>query len=196
VIIGVCGGSGSGKSYVCSILSSHGYPLIDADKIYHALVSSKTECTDAIEKRFGNAVFNPDGSLDRRALAAIVFSDDLARNDLNRLTHHFVLKEMERLIADCFEKGENTVICDVPLLFESGFDKKCDLKVAVIADYDVRILRIAKRDNITVDEAQRRIAKQINDDFLIKKCDFVIYNNSGAEEIIRQLTPLLEKINY
>ncbi len=194
MIIGICGGSGSGKSFACSILSTYGYPIIDADNIYHVLISSHTDCTKEIFDRFGQAVFNSDGVPDRALLAKVVFNDKTALADLNAITHRHVLSEMERLIEVYNQEGRNTVVCDVPLLFESGFNKKCDVTIAVVADYDKRVARIIARDKITTDAAMLRISKQISDCELVEKCDFTVYNNTDECDLKKQLDLIIDKI--
>ncbi len=194
MILGICGGSGSGKSLVCSILSDLGYPVIDADKIYHTLISTESECVRAIFLRFGAAVFDKDGRVDRKALGSLVFKDPIALADLNKITHEHVLNEMDKQILAFKANGHKNIVCDVPLLFESGFDKKCDYTIAVIADYSLRIKRITLRDKISPESAALRISKQISDSELIRKCDFVIDNNASVEKLKGKIDFIINKI--
>ena len=196
-IIGLCGGSGSGKGAVSECLSACGIPCIDLDKVYHELISTKTTCLEEIVSEFGDSIVSVSGTLDRKALAAIVFcgygcESRLAR--LNEITHKHVIAEAERIISDLASRGCDCVAVDAPLLFESGYDKRCDLTVAVVADRGLRIERIASRDGISAEQAENRINSQIADAELVERADYVIYNNGSKEELSASVGELLNKI--
>ena len=196
-VIGLCGGSGSGKSEVCSIFSSVGIPIIDADAIYHHITSAPGPCVDALRNAFGSGVVIND-ALDRKALAALVFgSSDSVKllAQLNSITHPFVLSEIENKIKELEDEKREAVAVDIPLLFESGFDKRCDFTVAVLADTEVRISRIVNRDGISREAAIKRINSQIDNDELTKLTDFQIINNSDFDKLRSSVFELLEKIN-
>lgn len=195
-VVGLCGGSGSGKSEVCSILSSVGIPIIDADAIYHYITSAPGPCIDALRNAFGSGVIN-NGSLDRKALAALVFGTPDSGKllvKLNSITHPFVLSEIENKIIELEEKKYAAVVVDIPLLFESGFDKRCDCTVAVLADTEKRISRIVNRDGISREVAFKRISSQIDNDELTRRTDFQIINNSDFDKLSSSVFELLEKI--
>ena len=196
-VIGLCGGSGSGKGAVSEIFAENLIPVIDTDWIYHSITSAPGECLDAISSEFGSSVVK-NGALDRPALAKIVFSSDNSeslRLKLNEITHKFVLSEVERLISVYEKDGKKMCVVDVPLLFESGFDKRCDLTVAVVADIETRILRITNRDGIDRESAVARINAQISAEELKRRVDFVIENNSDITELRFEVLSLIEKIN-
>ena len=186
-VIGLCGGSGAGKGTVCSIFAELGIPSIDTDKLYHALISTDSECTKELVSAFGNDVYANPG-IDRKALRSVVFSspDNLAL--LNNITHKHILASVRGLI----DKADNVraIIIDAPLLFESGFDKECDVTICVIANEDVRIERITKRDGITPEIAKVRISSQIPNEKLVKMCDHAILNNSDANELRKRILAL------
>ncbi len=191
-IIGLCGGSGSGKGTVSGIFSSFCIPVIDTDAIYHKLTSEETPCLDALRKEFGKGVIK-NSALDRAALAKIVFSGEGAaarRARLNEITHTFVLKEVGRELDSCKASGHELCVVDIPLLFESGFDKECDLTVAVLAEREIRISRIIKRDGITREAAVSRIDSQLSDTDLISLADTYILNNGDSSELV----PLVKNI--
>ena len=181
IIIGLCGNSGSGKSTVCKIFSKYGIPSIDADMVYRELTTPNAKLTKKLSERFGKEILNDDRSLNRRELSKIVFSDNSEEllKELNKITHSSVIEETKKRIAALAEKGEKAVIFDAPLLFESGFDKECDLIVSVCAEKEEKIARIIKRDNVTMELALKRIESQLSEDFLKANSDFVI--NTGAE---------------
>ena len=193
-IIGLCGGSGSGKGTVGKIFAENGYLVIDTDKVYRDLTDKSSQCLDALTQEFGAEILNFDGSLNRKELAALVFSDKEKHTRLNEITHKFVLErviEIINLSERCKYKG---FIVDAPMLYESGFDKKCDFVVAVVSDIETRITRIIQRDNITRDSAIKRISAQIPDTDLVKKVDFVIDNNSDLDSLKSKVCEIIKKI--
>ena len=195
-IVGICGGSGSGKGTVSTHLLSLGYPVIDTDKIYHDLISHETECLRDIRAEFGDSVVS-SGRLDRRALAKVVFSGDnssLALKRLNSITHHYVLDEVRSQISHFCKLGADLVFVDVPLLFESGFDKECDVTVSVLSDREIRIMRICRRDGIDRAEAERRIDSQLPDSILSEKTDYSLCNNGAPDDLRDQINELIKNI--
>ena len=190
-VIGLCGGSGAGKGTVCSIFNDFGIKNIDTDKVYHSLISTDSECTIELISAFGNSIYSNPG-IDRKALANIVFSSPEKLNLLNKITHKHILASVRRFISEC--EDAPAVIVDAPLLFESGFDKECDLTVCVIADDDVRIKRITARDCISVEKAKARINSQIPNSALIKKCNYAIENNSTESELRTQIAQLYQNL--
>lgn len=196
-VIGLCGGSGSGKSAVSKIFEKFNIPSIDTDLVYREITSYDSDCMRALALAFGESVKNDDGSLNRERMRELVFfgSDrDSNRMILNKITHEFVLAETESLIKKYGSEGREAVIADVPLMFESGFDKRCDILIAVIAADDVRISRIMKRDNISMEQAKARIAVQISSDELVKRVDYVIENNKDIEGLEKDIDALYKII--
>ena len=192
-VIGLCGGSGSGKGAVSLIFSECGIPFIDTDRVYREMTSGDSECLRELRASFGDGIVASDGSLDRRRLAELVFSGDDAnarRALLNSIAHKHILDETRRRIKTFFARGARTVVVDAPLLFESGFDKECDFIVAVIADREVRIERIMRRDGIDRSAATARIASQLSDGELIKRADAVIENNGELSTLRASVTGL------
>ena len=189
-VIGVCGGSGSGKSTVSACFSSLGGLVLDADAIYHELIGAPSPCVDAIAAAFGREVA-PDGKIDRDRLRGIVFQDKDALSRLNKISHAFVGEEIERRLKEAEEAGEAFCVIDAPLLLEAGMDSICDLVVAVIAPFEVRISRIVQRDSITPDAARERIRQQLSDDELLLRCDSVIRNDGKIEDLMRSCREIL-----
>lgn len=193
-IVGLTGPSGAGKSELCRIAGKYGIPSLNADEVYHFLLFPGSPCVSAIAERFGDGVLAKDGGLDRAALAKIVFSDEnkAALADLNAITHSFVIPKMLDELKKLEKSGADAVICDVPLLFESGFDKKCDFTVAVLADRETRVKRVIERDKISEIAAKNRIFSQKDDEFYSSRADLVILNDGnglgslekGAETLI------------
>ena len=196
-IIGLCGGSGSGKGIVSSLFVKAGIPVIDSDAVYHELTTRSGDCLSALCNEFGDGILS-NGVLNRKALADIVFSSGDAaakRKRLNEISHGYILSEIERRLLSFEKEGVKIAVVDAPLLFESGLDKKCDVTVAVISDEDTRISRIMSRDKLSVEEAKRRISAQISNSELIERSDFQIYNNSTVVDLAESVYKLIEKIN-
>jgi dephospho-CoA kinase len=193
-VIGLCGGSGSGKGAVSGIFAEIGIPSIDTDAVYREKTSSDSPCMRALRREFGEEVVNSLGGLDRTRLASIVFSDPTRLEKLNKIAHSFILDEARRRLAEYRDKGFAAAIVDAPVLFESGFDSECDEIICVVADRETRIARIMSRDGISYDAAEKRIASQMKDEILISKCDHVIYNNADIESLREGILSLKNKL--
>lgn len=196
IIIGLCGNSGSGKGTVCQAFLKYGISSIDADRVYHDLTSESSSLNKSLAEHFGSEILNSDCSLNRKALSQIVFSDNSGEllKKLNLLTHSSVINEVERQIDELSKKGYKAVIFDAPLLFESGFDKKCDYIVAVTAKREDKIERIINRDNIDYDKAAKRIDAQLSEEFICERSDFVINNFGSVENIDGQVKTIINNI--
>lgn len=193
IVIGLCGGSGAGKGLVSSYFDEFGIKHIDTDKVYHDIISADTPCSRELIALFGDDIVT-DGFIDRKKLGKIVFSDKDKRSELNSIAHRHILNEVRALIASYRNNGVKGVVVDAPLLFESGFDKECDVTVGVVADEGVRIERIIARDFITEDSAKARVKSQLSDEVLRQKCDFVIDNSGTRYELKDRIVVLYNKI--
>ena len=196
-VIGLCGGSGSGKGTVAEIFSVFGIPSVDTDKVYHELTSKKSDCLDALVSEFGEKILTEDGALDRKILSSMVFGDDIAairRQTLNKITHKYVLERTREILRYYEEMGAKAAIVDAPLLFESGFDKECDIIIAVVSDLNVRVERIMMRDGISEMAATLRVKTQLPNDYLSSRADYVIENSGSLDEVERSVTEIAEKI--
>ncbi len=193
-VIGLAGGSGSGKTTVSALFSQYNVLPINTDEIYHSLTSSQTACLSAIVEEFGRRVLNEQGTLDRKALGAIVYADPEKMGRLNTIAHYYVLCAVRKIISDAEEKGYFAVIVDAPLLFESGFDRECDAIVVVSANKECRINRIIARDGISADDASKRLANQLSDEFLVSRADFIITNNGSADDLKQQVESVVNSI--
>ena len=181
-VFGITGGSGSGKTTALRVLRGLGALVIDADAVYHELLRSDESLLDAISARFPGTV--REHSLDRKALAAAVFSDPEALSDLNAITHPAVIAETKRrLHAHAMAGGELAAI-DAIALFGSGLEMLCDRTYAVVADRETRLARIMARDGIDREAAVRRIDAQLPDEFFIENCGAVLQNDMGETEFL------------
>lgn len=178
-VIGLCGRSGSGKGYVCSLFARRGIPSIDTDALYREMTAPSAEpspCVSELAEAFGDDVICPDNSLDRAKMRETVFSDPEKLELLDRIAHKHILAGVRDKLAEFEADGVPAAIVDAPVLFESGFDSECDITVAVVAPDDLRIERIIMRDGISRDAALARLGSQKNDEELISLCDLTVRN--------------------
>lgn len=181
-IIGITGSSGAGKTTLSKILNERkDVKVIDADKVVRELNIPGTEYMKAIRQTFGIEVFLDDGNLNRKKLASKIYNDNKSRENLNSLTFKYVVDEILRRIKNIKDENINIVVIDAPLLFESGLEKCCDAVVALIADKKLKIKRICKRDNIDEETAEKRLDIQQDDDYYIKRADYVIINKENCD---------------
>ena len=171
MIIGITGGTGCGKTTALQVIESLGGVIIDCDKVYHQLLKTSKILLSAIESRFPGTV--KGDILDRKALAAIVFSDKEALQDLNAITHGAVKAK----VLEILDTNPNLAAIDAIGLFESDLHTLCDATIAVTAPEEVRVARLMERDNITADQALLRIKAQQPQAYFAEKCDYSLENN-------------------
>ncbi|MBQ2731158.1 MAG: dephospho-CoA kinase [Clostridia bacterium] len=191
LIIGLAGGSGSGKSAFCEILSRRGVATVDCDELSHAVQEKGTGCFLELVERFGGEILFPDGNLDRKALASIVFSDEEALSDLNRIMHKHILDALRRRLSE-LAATEPFVVVEAPVLFESGFDAECDLVVCLLSERKEE--RIVERDRLTAKDARARLGNQLSDEELEEKCDLVLYNDSALLHLEEEADRLIRYV--
>ena len=183
LVIGLTGPSGAGKSSVADLFAVHGLPVINADAVYHALLIPPSLCLDELTHRFGLDILQPSGMLDRKRLGAIVFSDPEALAALNAITHHHVMAEIRRRLADMRRENITAAVIDAPQLFEAGAERDCNVIVSVLANPQLRLQRIMHRDGISEAAAMGRMAAQKSDEFFRSHSDYVIENNESGDHL-------------
>ena len=188
MIIGITGGTGSGKTTVLNLLRDAGALVLDCDEIYHRLLQTDTAMLQAISQRFPGSV--TDGQLNRKKLGAVVFSDKAALLDLNRITHSAVKKEVISLLS---AKPKLAAI-DAIGLFESGLAELCQITIAVTAPIEDRVKRLMARDHICEAYAKSRIAAQPSAQAFSALCDYTLENNGTQAEFHTKCLAFFQKI--
>lgn len=194
IIIGLTGQTGAGKSTVSEIFVANGFSLIDADQISRQVMEVGTPCLSELFDFFGEEIRNEDHSLNRKALAKIVFTDKGKLESLNSICHPFITEEILARIGHLTAKGHRYILLDAPTLFESRAADFCDLIISVIALPDLRRMRIIARDGLTVQEANERMGAQLNEEFFISHSDYVIRNNEHLDHLKALTEEVADKI--
>lgn len=192
-VLGLTGPSGAGKGEVAAMLRrDYGFPVLDADAIYHQLLLPPSPCLDALVREFGNDILCADGTLNRPALGSIVFTDSSRLKILNTIAHGYVMQEIRRQLSELRMDGAAVAVIDAPQLFEAGAERDCDLVLAVLAKTERRVERICARDGISPLRAEERIAAQHNDAFFRTHADAVIENDGTLAELQEKLCRILK----
>ncbi len=181
LLIGLTGGIGAGKSSVSSALADRGAVVIDADAIVKELQSPGTDVFAEMVERFGVGIVADDGTLDRAAVADVVFTDPQALADLGAIVHPRVHAEIERRIAEQSETA-NVVVLDIPLLAEAGWPGLLGT-IVVDLDPDVAVARLVTHRGFTEADARNRIANQMEREQRLSKADFVVDNHGDPQAL-------------
>ncbi|MGE5576881.1 MAG: dephospho-CoA kinase [Syntrophothermus sp.] len=192
--LGLTGGIATGKSTVSKMLAELGATVIDADAIAREVVEPGRPAWREIVGRFGETVLGPGRALDRRRLGGIVFADERAREDLNRIVHPRVAEEMRRRATAAGKAGARVVVLDIPLLFEAGWRDKVDKVLVVAAAPEIQIERLMARDKFSLQEARTRIAAQMPLAEKVRLADYVITNDGAPGETRKQVEELWKKL--
>lgn len=182
--IGLTGGIGSGKSTVSALLAARGAVIIDADRIAREVVEAGTPGLARVVEEFGREVLGADGSLDRAALAAVVFADPEARRRLDGIVHPLVRARATELTGAA--PPDAVVVNDVPLLVETGQASSYDLVLVVEADPATRVSRLVQR-GLTAEDARARMAAQASDEQRRAVADVVLDNSGTPEQLAEQV---------
>ena len=180
MIIGITGGTGCGKTTLLDLIAARGGLILDCDAIYHELLISDKAMLEAIENRFPGVIEN--GALNRKKLGAIVFADENALLDLNRITHAAVKTEVLRRLED----APKLAAIDGIGLFEGNLAPLCDVTVAVTAPEEARVKRLMLRDGISEDYARSRIRAQHSEAWFRERCDYVLSNNGTLDALLKK----------
>lgn len=195
-IIGLTGGTGSGKGFVASYLKKNGAYIIDADEIAHDIILKGRPAYNELVEFFGEGILDEDRNIIRKALGKIVFSDGEKLKVLNECTHKHIGLEVEKRAEEAAKMNDTYkfVVYDAPLLLDTDFKEKCDEVWVVFADAETRANRIMERDGISKSDAENRIASQKDWEFYKNAADVVIDNSKGNDDVLKDLDELLNRI--
>ena len=183
VVAGLTGGIATGKSTVSSLLASYGAKIIDADKIAREAVRKGTPAWEGIREHFGQMVIGSDGEIDRERLGSIIFGNEEKKKLLNSIVHPAVIRDMDHRIESLRVGGyAGVVICDVPLLIETGMNALYREVLLVYVPEPLQIERLMARDSISRDMALRKVRSQMPIDEKKAYATYVIDNSGGLDE--------------
>lgn len=189
-IIGLTGSIACGKSTVAAALKDMGAAIVDGDQLSRQVTAPGGCALPGIRQTFGDGVFFPDGTLDRRALGSLVFGDDAAREKLNAIIHPLVFDLTRQQIRQAQQAGAEVCILDVPLLFETGMDSLCDRVWCVWLPQETQLQRLMARDGFTQAEALARLRSQLSADEKAARSQIVI-DTSGSMDYTKSKLPAL-----
>jgi len=193
-LFGLTGNIGAGKSTVARLLVRHGVPVIDADQVARDVVQSGQPALGEIAARFGPGVLQADGSLDRKALGALVFSDANERKALNAIIHPRISQAAAVRIAALAAAGHAVAVYEAALIVENGLDRGLDGLIVVIAKEELQLVRLRLRDGLTEAEALARLAAQLPAAEKVKRATFVIENHGSEADLDAQVAKLLDSM--
>lgn len=195
LVIGLTGGSGSGKSTAAGFIREKGIKVIDADVIARRITEKGSPALFELVSAFGEEILLSDGSLDRRAMANRIFADKDARIILESIVTKGVVKRIGELIEEERRAGTPALVIDAPTLFETGADSLCDVIWLVTAPENSRLERLSERDGISAESIRARMAGQLSDEEKAARSDVVIENNGTVRELQDKVSALTSEIH-
>lgn len=186
MVVGLTGGIASGKTFVSNELKRLGAHIIDADVIAREIVEPGRPALAEIAREFGPGILKHDGTLDRKALAGIVFSDKEKLRILNGITHPRIIERTRELIAEIKAAHKDPlIVVDAAVLIEAGIHGSVDEVVVVLISEEEQLKRLVKRDGLTEDEARKRAASQLPLKEKAGYADYVIDNSDSPEATLK-----------
>lgn len=193
-VIGLTGGIASGKSTVAELLRQRGATVVDADQLARQVVEPGQPALAELVARFGAEILAPDGTLDRKRLAAIAFADSSARSDLDRITHPRIAAASARAIAAAAHAGANVVFYEAALLVENRAQLGLSGLIVVAATPHTQQARIVARDGLSAEAAQARIAAQAPLADKLAAATWIVHNDGTAADLTAQVDTILSDI--
>ena len=190
IVLGLTGSIGMGKSTTATLFAEAGVPVYDADAAVHRLYEG--EAVAAIEAAFPGTTAG--GKVDRNKLAESVVGDPEAFKRLETIVHPLVRAAEEKFLADARGKGASVVVLDIPLLYETGGDKRCDAVVVVSAPAQMQRARAFERPGMTEERFKAIVGKQVPDEEKRRRADFVVDTSKGFDDARRQVREILAAI--
>jgi dephospho-CoA kinase len=191
--IALTGGIATGKSYVANRLKEAGVPIVDADALAREVVTPGSPALAAIRKRFGPDAVRRDGTMDRVRIAQVVFKDKRARLDLEAIIHPAVIKAINDFF-NALPKRTPFAVADIPLVYETNREKEFDAVIVVACPREMQLQRLMERNQLSKEDAERRLAAQLPIDAKVKKATYVIKNDGSFDETNAQVDALIQKL--
>lgn len=192
--LGLTGGIASGKSTVCGFFEARGWPVVDADAVYHRLLAEDPELLGELREEFGNGVFAESGALDRKALGAVVFADRAKLARLGEITHPRVRAAMVAALQRAAAGGPPGVVGAIPLLFENGLEALFDQTVVVTVPPAVQRARLMARDGLDAAAADARIASQMDPEARAARGDHTVSNAGDPAATEAEVDALISRL--
>lgn len=194
LVVGLTGGIASGKSTVSGLFQQLGVPVICADELAHEAVKPGAPALEEIRREFGDESIDEKGNLDRAAMAALVFHDPSLRKKLESIIHPRVSEGKNRRLEEFRRRGYAVVVVDVPLLYESGWEKEFDLVVVVHVPRHVQEQRLVDRDGMTHEDARARLDAQMPIEDKRARADRVVDNTGSVPYTREQVVAILREL--
>lgn len=185
--VALTGGIGTGKTVVLGRFQELGAPVIEADALAREALAPGTPGARAVAERFGTAMVGADGSVDRRALGALVFADDRARRDLEAIVHPDVRRRMAEWLTGRAAAADRIAVVEIPLLFETGRERDFDVVLVTACDESEQVRRVMARDGLSEQEVRRRLAAQLPLAEKIRRADHVIRTDGRREDTLARV---------
>jgi dephospho-CoA kinase len=191
--VALTGGIGTGKSYVADRLATAGVPVVDADRLAREVVAPGTPALAAIAARFGSAVLDEQGALRRNGLAAIVFADARAREDLEAIVHPAVRRGIDAFFAE-LPPMTDLAVADIPLLFETNRAADFDAVVVAACPPEMQVARVMARDGVAEEAVRQRMAAQLPIEAKVRRADYVIDTSGNFQDTDAAVDRVLDEL--
>ncbi len=188
--VGITGGIGSGKSFICQILQSMGYPIFFSDESAKGLLKSSKIVRKKVIKLLGKAAYSADGEIDRSYIASRIFSDQSLLTEINAIIHPEVRRDFKEWAHN---QSAEIVFNEAAIIFETGGFTHFDKTILIVTPKETRIKRVLKRETISIDEIEKRMNNQWSDAQKKPLADFIVYNDD-ADMILPQINTILQDI--
>src|SRR5205085_6986447 len=193
--VGLTGSIAVGKSFVVSVLAELGCVVFDADKVAHAVMEPGASAYLDVVKEFGDGILSADGKIDRGKLGPIVFADAERRRRLNEIVHPRVIEEQNRLLAEAEARHPDGIaVIDAALMIESGGYKRFDKLIVVYCDRETQVARLMGRNQITREDAERRISAQMSSEEKRRYADYEIDTSGPLEQTRRRVAAVYQQL--